>query len=294
MMNPNNKDKNLLIPVYLNQRVVFDLLAMLDNGIATVTRVSTTNEIQRISESSGENFALEKTLASLLKVNSGNVAISQNEERIHTPASLFHKLLSRLSQEEQLTQFNINDEFLTKAGCIVQFESQLMNSSLTQILKKIIGLFELVPIFQKFSPQELSQEKTKESHHSVEEIAKKIKSFLDKLEQSNTTDIVTEPFNNGWRAILTLEKQYLNDVNMLDLSDGHFKIVGKVTRVLKTSPTPISLLRNTPLDFLPPVAITQLENGFRAISSSEQIKFPEIQLEIPVPIVQIIPIAIFT
>lgn len=293
-MSPDNKDKNLLIPVYLNQRVVFDLLAMLDNGIATVTRVSATNEIQRTSEGSGENFALEKTLASLLRVNSGSVAISQNEERIHTPASLFHKLLNRLSQEEQIQEFNKTDEFSTKAGCIVQFESQLMNSSLTQILNKFIGLLELVPIFQKFSSQAPSRKNSKEPFHNIEEITKKIKNFIDKLEQSNTTDIVTEPFNNGWRAILTLEKQYLNDVNMLDLSDGHFKIVGKVTRVLETSSSPVSLLRNTPLDFLSSTSITELETGFRAISSSEQIKFPEIQLEIPVPIVQIIPIAIFT
>lgn len=292
-MTNNEENRNLLIPVYLNQRVVFDLLAMLDNGIATVTRVSTTNEIQRTSGNSGENFALEKTLSSLLKVNSGDVAISQKEERIHTPASLFHKLLNKLSQGKQITVFNAETQFSTKAGCIVQFESQLVNSSLPQVLKKIIGLFELIPIVQKFSP-ELSKKNQKEPHHNIGDIIKKLQSFLDKLEQGNTTDIVTEPFNKGWRAILTLEKQYLNDINMLDLSDGHFKVVGKVTRILEASASPISLLRNTPLDFLPPASIADIEGVFRAISSSEQIKFPKIQLEIPVPIVQIIPIAIFT
>ena len=32
-------DPDLIIPVYLNQRVVFDLVAMLQDGIATVTKV---------------------------------------------------------------------------------------------------------------------------------------------------------------------------------------------------------------------------------------------------------------
>ena len=32
-------DPDLIIPVYLNQRFVFDLVAMLQDGIATVTKV---------------------------------------------------------------------------------------------------------------------------------------------------------------------------------------------------------------------------------------------------------------
>jgi len=31
---------DLLVPVYLNQRIVFDLVAMLQGGIATVTNVT--------------------------------------------------------------------------------------------------------------------------------------------------------------------------------------------------------------------------------------------------------------
>jgi len=34
---------DLIIPVYLNQRVVFDLVAVLQNGIASVTQISQTH-----------------------------------------------------------------------------------------------------------------------------------------------------------------------------------------------------------------------------------------------------------
>jgi hypothetical protein len=38
------KEDDLIIPVYLNQRIVFDLVAMLQGGIAAVTQVSQTQK----------------------------------------------------------------------------------------------------------------------------------------------------------------------------------------------------------------------------------------------------------
>jgi len=199
----NENDKNLLIPVYLNQRVVFDLLAMLDNGIATVTRVSTVNEVQRTSgKYSGENFALEKTLASLLKVNAGSVEISQNEDRIHTPASLFHKLLRKLYSNEQIKKFD--SDLIPQPGNIVEFESSLMNKSLVQVLSRVIKLFELAAIFQQSSPT--VKQKKPSTATPLDLINDQIGGFLKKLEESNTTDMVTDTFNQDWHAILILEK----------------------------------------------------------------------------------------
>ena len=38
------EDTKLLIPVYLNQRIVFDMLAMLQDGLSTVASVSKTEQ----------------------------------------------------------------------------------------------------------------------------------------------------------------------------------------------------------------------------------------------------------
>ena len=38
----HNIENELIIPVYLNQRIVFDMIAMLQGGIATVTRITST------------------------------------------------------------------------------------------------------------------------------------------------------------------------------------------------------------------------------------------------------------
>jgi len=99
---------NPLVPVYLNQRIVFDLIAMLQDGIATVTKVFERTR----SESSASNhldgsFGLNKAFSSLLSINlsgkrgrakTDETDATRDAERVHTPASLFFKLRELLDE----------------------------------------------------------------------------------------------------------------------------------------------------------------------------------------------------
>ena len=57
----SNKINNMIIPAYLNQRIVFDFIAMLQDGLSTVTRItsvnSTANEDRKLY---GASFGLTK------------------------------------------------------------------------------------------------------------------------------------------------------------------------------------------------------------------------------------------
>lgn len=103
------KRQDLIVPVYLNQTTVFDLLAMLQGGIATVTRVA---EAQKASATAGTEasgvFGLGQALASLMRIEltgKAHAAVegagerSRSEERIHTPASLLFTLRSIMAEE---------------------------------------------------------------------------------------------------------------------------------------------------------------------------------------------------
>jgi len=90
---------DLIVPVYLNQRLVFDLVAMTQNGIATVTQVSQSQESSSSQSGSiSSSFGLSEAFSTLLKIDlSGQkssasedgASISSSEERVHTPSSLF-------------------------------------------------------------------------------------------------------------------------------------------------------------------------------------------------------------
>lgn len=106
------EDRKLLIPVYLNQRIVFDMLAMLQGGISTVTSVSKTEQsADEKSRKMGGSFGLSQALSSLLKIDlsadatstkAGSQEESLTEERFHTPASLFYTLRNLLKSQDLL------------------------------------------------------------------------------------------------------------------------------------------------------------------------------------------------
>ncbi len=103
----------LIVPVYLNQRLVFDLLAMMQGGISTVTSVSKTDSSgSSDTDKVKASFGLSQVLSSLLKIDlSGekenkettNKVDSISEQRVHTPASLFYQLRAMLLEKKLLT-----------------------------------------------------------------------------------------------------------------------------------------------------------------------------------------------
>ncbi len=149
------KSDDLIIPVYLNQRIVFDLVAMLQGGIAAVTQVS---QIQKTSETSlaevSGTFGLSKALSSLLKVDfSGKTAgksgsessSTSSEERIHTPASMFIHLRAMLREQGGLIQESENIEPMP--GNLIEFSSILKRNPLLEAFDWMIGGLDLYKPF---------------------------------------------------------------------------------------------------------------------------------------------------
>src|SRR4051812_45831644 len=101
-----------IIPVYLNQRMVFDLLAMLQDGLSQVARVTTTEtDKDALTRGVDATFGVSNAFASLLKIDLSarrstaretGEERSRSEERVHTPASLLFKLRKMLSERKQL------------------------------------------------------------------------------------------------------------------------------------------------------------------------------------------------
>jgi len=114
------------------------------------------------------------------------------------------------------------------------------------------------------------------------------------LRTGETIDLTTGPLQSGHRAVVTVEEQYLNDPSMGDLVDGTFTVVGKVTRVLPDGEGAISLIRKTALGRLPTSMLEQSFEGLNAMSSLEGFSLPTIEWDIAAPVVQILPVAIYT
>jgi len=286
---------DLIIPVYLNQRIVFDLVAMLQGGISTVTQVSQSkNESESVSAEVGATFGLSKALSSLLRIDFSGKAIgatsgeskeTRNEERIHTPASLFIALRALLREKELLIQESKTIQH--SAGRIIEFSAVLKRNPLVETIDAFI---EMIDMFEAFTEKPA---KGKGKHGSEnQKMKKQMESFVSALKSSETMDLTTSPLESSHRGVITLENQYLNDPSMSDLVDGTFKVVGKVIRVIEEGKGAISLNRKSALGRLPDSVLAQLSQVFQQ-PELEGFSFPKFEWEVEGPVIQVLPIAIF-
>ena len=298
------QNPDLIIPVYLNQRLVFDLVAMLQGGIATVTRVS---EAQRDKNAvSGEvtgGFGLSQALASLLKVNlSGKVAgetegsfeRSSASDRVHTPASLFF-ILRNLLIERSVLQQDVRDAS-NSPGEFVEFTASLRRNPLIEGLDSIVEIIDLIRVFtgEPAKPKHQGGKQQQQNQPDLKRLREQLESLSTSLKSGGTHDLVAILSGSGGRAVLTVEEQYLNDPSMSDLVDGTFRVVGKVIRSVITEADSISLLRKTAMSRVPANIRDTLTASFGTLTQQHGFAMPAMEVEIKGPVMQVLPIAIFS
>ncbi|MCL6613164.1 MAG: hypothetical protein K6U03_00865 [Firmicutes bacterium] len=291
--------KEMIIPVYLNQRIVFDLLAMLEGGISHVTRVASAEKRADVDEHRyGADFGLSKALASLLSINiSGDrkrVAetggtVQKEEERIHTPASLFYRLRNQL-RDEGLLQ-TVNESYSPKVHDLVEFSAAMSRNPLIQTMDSFISLMEMAVMFDDQSQAGKSNQK--QAKRENERILKQMVAFIEKLKTGDTVDMIAEGIVGKSRAVVTLETEYLNDPTMADLVDGKFTVVGKVIRTVGSGEGAISLIRKSALTMMPKNILQGIMVNLTQLSKEQGFNLPELNWELPGPAFQVIPIAIF-
>lgn len=304
--------RSLIIPVYLNQRIVFDLLAMLEGGISHVTRVASTEQTREVSERRyGAEFGLSKALAALLSINvsgkqerteESKESSARDEERIHTPASLFFRLRNQLLAQGLMSI--VDEGYEPAVHDLVEFTASLSRNPIIQTMDALISLGEMILLFSDDDAKDRSgggkahgKSKDVEKFRGREiresqRILDQMKVFQENLKAGDTVDVVAEGIGGNYRAIITLETEYLNDPTMADLVDGRFNVVGKIMRVAGQGET-ISLLRKSALHIMPAPILNTMMAGFRQLSDNQGFNLPKLEWEIDGPAFQVIPIAIF-
>jgi hypothetical protein len=288
---------DLIMPVYLNQRVVFDLVAMMQGGIASVTQVShTQRERANVVAEVSSQFGLSRALSSLLRIDlSGNVTgraagesdETRTEQRIHTPASLFIALRSALHQRQYILQDGIMAK--PSPGCIIEFSASLRRNPLAETIKAFVEFLKVADALA----EDPTKTKKRDRLSDEQKMMRQMESFLSALAVGDTMDLITEPLKCLYRSVITLEKQYLNDPSMSDLVDGTFRVVGKVTRVIDAGKGAIGLNRKSAMGRLPSSAMEQ----FRAQLEKPELaafSFPKMEWDVEGPVIQVLPIAIFS
>lgn len=297
-MKDKNTQEKLLIPVYINEKIVLDMLAVMEDGFSTVSQVSYTEHKQHENSQKLEAgiSPTDSIWSKFFKIDltgelshSGNKEEEENvsKEKIHTNVSLLSKFRAFLTSENILkSQFDVSQ---MKIGDFIEVEGELQKNPLIDCMDKIADIFRMIEIFSS-EPALGNKTQAKQKKQENQTVSKQIQSFASELKHSGTVDFILS--DEKGTVVLSAQEQYLSNDNISEILGGRFKVLGKVIAVCKDGSESIDLLRKTTLSILSDDILTTLFAAFQD-EEFKQFRFPELITKIDGPAVIVIPVAIY-
>lgn len=288
----------LMIPVYINEKIVLDMLAIIEDGFSTVSQVSYSDhkENSNAQKIEAEVSTSASILSKLLKIDlkgelshSGNCGEAENttKEKVHTNVSLLSKFRAFLTDANILKSgFDISN---MKIGDFIEVEGELQKNPLINCMDIFVDVLRMADIFAE-KPQLNAKTQAKAQKQQQDETMKKIKSFASELKHSGTVDFILS--DSAGTVVLSAQEQYLSNDNISEILGGHFKVLGKVIAICADKTESIDLLRKTTLSIFPHDLLADMFL-FLQNEDMKQYNLPELKTEISGPAVIVIPVAIY-
>ena len=288
-MEHNIKSDRLIIPIYINEKIVLDMLAIMEDGFSMVSQINYTehkenSSSQKIDAGISTSASI---LSKLLKIDvSGGISHEGNKgenesivkEKIHTNVSLLSKFRGFLVQQKILKS---DFDFLKmQVGDFIEVEGELQKNPIINYMANIFAE----------QPQEGGKTQAKNQKKKDDEMVKQIKLFADELKHSGTIDFILS--DNKGTTVLSVQEQYLANDNISEIIGGHFKVLGKVIFICKEDTENIDLLRKTSLSILQEDLLNEMFAEFKT-EDMKQFNLPELKTKIEGPAAIVIPIAIY-
>ena len=286
------KSDRLIIPVYINEKIVLDMLAIIEDGFSMVSQINYTEHTENnsVQKADAEISTSTTLLSKLLKIDvsgglshEGNRGQNENiiKEKVHTNVSLLSKFRSFLV-EQKILKSDL-DFSKMQVGDFIEVEGELQKNPIINYMDSFIDLFRMVDIFTE-------QPQTKKSKPREDETVTQIKSFAEELKHSGTIDFILS--DEKGTTVLSVQEQYLANDNISEIIGGHFKVLGKVISICKEDTENIDLLRKTSLTILQEDLLNDMFSGFKT-EDMKQFNLPELKTKIISPAVIVIPVAIY-
>lgn len=232
--------EHLVLPVYLNEKVVLDMLAILQDGFSMVSEISTTSqESNDVSGTTKGEMSSGSLLNRVLKIKLGAEVSGEKkqeeqwvskEARFHTSASLFSEFRRQLIEHDMLTCMASDslDIHEIQIGDFIEVEGALMKNPLIDILEKFISVYRMSKIFSE--PVAVGHKKQASQKELAEDAQiQQMRALLEELRVTGTLDFVLK--SDRASLVLSAQEKYLENDNISELIGGNFKILGKVIKI---------------------------------------------------------------
>lgn len=287
-MNIIEKNK-LTIPIYLNTKIVFDMLATIEDGFADVKNVQTSknkNQVNDVETNIGTNNLFAFLNIGVRGNHKGTLDNGETiiEERTHTPVSLFQQLKEQLDNAKFINR-DINN---LNIGDFVEVQGTLKNNPVIDMLSGFKEIITLANLFTDSKPK--NNKNRKENILTDKRLNAQMDGLIKGLQADRKKDIICEA--GKINIILPTDENYFLNNNMSEVTDGNYKILGKVIQICMKSGE-ISLLRNTVFSKLQMDKMNKFQELFSDPSLTQFVGEGGIKTVISAPVIMVIPIAIY-
>ena len=163
-MNTLNNNLELNIPIYLDTNLLLDLLASLEDGFSTVSKI-TTNNVENENTTKKGGFGLP-TLINLgfgfSKENSSNTENFSTEEKYYTYGSMMNKVINHLNDKGLIKHFNEDEWDDLELYSFVEVCGQFIPNPPSDYFKKIYTLMQFANDLSSF---DTNQSNNKSNHN---------------------------------------------------------------------------------------------------------------------------------
>jgi len=296
-------NKNLIIPVYLNQKIVFDFISIIEDGIAQIQTIQRKEKQSTDSKAEIEGEIGTSNILSFLKINLKSNLSGKNstvfnkgitEERVHTPTSLFSKLLDYLYKNQLITEIKYDADFSNDiVGKFVHYTGTLEKNPIISFFESFEKMMNIYNIFQADNQNHGKKGSNNKDPNKI--MLEQVKSLSEALKAGNVIDIICKLNDTNIETVLQTNIDYFNNKSMNELIDGKYNVIGKVIKTTSnSSEEKINLLRNTNLSMMGKMFVDTLSASMDSTDVKQSgLEFKKLKTEIEGSSMLIIPIAIY-
>ncbi|WP_022755351.1 DUF6414 family protein [Butyrivibrio fibrisolvens] len=280
--------EKLTIPIYLNTKIVFDMLATIEDGFSEIKNVQISSEVGKETAVSadigtGNVFAWLNFGASANRKNNNQQSSVITEQRTHTTVSLFQKFRSILEENKLIK----GDSDTIVEGDFVELQGTLKTNPLIDFLTNMQELMSLATVFDEKGGNKSKARKMMEN----QKLNSQIEALINGLRVDGKMDIICKTESKN--VVVNTDANYFLNKSMSEITDGNYKILGKVTKICLENEEGISLLRNTAFSKLKIDKMKEFQELFNSAELKPFFGNENVMSVIEGPAIMVIPIAIF-
>ena len=236
IVNNEKLQSDFMLTLYLNQRFVYDILAMQNDGFTEFYEIKNTDGMSgqvdaeaNASLGTSNKFSfistnIEGNLTSNLSSSNQN---EKNYKKTHTPASLFMQAYQYLKQNDKIKELksveNLNNVI---SGDFVELKSKIKINTMVELFETMSKLLDITEAFQCFDSNYVPESSVTYG------LKKNINSVMDVINAENDRVKYGTCELQDKQLVLKLNKEFFINSDYSEIKNGEFRIIGKVLEVV--------------------------------------------------------------